>query len=61
MEQLLIVLLPLAEKYGPQIYADIVAAFSKAGYTTAQVEAIFAQVKPYSELGIDPNAPVKAA
>ncbi len=59
MEALLEIFLPLAEKYGPKIYADIVAAFTKAGYTVSQIDAIFAQVKPYDQLGIDPKAPVK--
>ena len=59
METLILTFLPLAVKYGPEIYGDIVAAFTKAGYTVPQVEAIFAQVKPYEQLGIDPNAPVK--
>jgi len=59
MEALLTILIPLAEKFGPGIYADIVAAFKKSGYTVAQIDAIFAQVKPYDQLGIDPKAPVK--
>lgn len=59
MEQLILLFLPLAVKYGPEVYADILAAFTKAGYTVAQVDTIFAQVKPYEALGIDPNAPVK--
>ena len=59
MEQLILLFLPLAVKYGPEVYSDIIAAFTKAGYTVAQVDAIFSQVKPYDQLGIDPNAPVK--
>jgi hypothetical protein len=59
MEALLNIIVPLAEKYGPGIVADIVAAFKTAGYTVAQVDAIFAQIQPYDQLGINPNAPVK--
>lgn len=59
MEQLLAVFLPLAIKYTPEIYADILAAFKKAGYTVAQIDAIFSQAKPYDQLGINPNAPVQ--
>lgn len=58
MEELLNIFLPLAEKYGPGIYADVVAAFQKKGYTAAQIDAIFSQAKPYDQLGINPNAPV---
>lgn len=53
------IVLPLVAKYGPQLIADIVSAFQKAGYTIEQVDAIFAQVKPYDQLGINPNAPVQ--
>ena len=59
MQSFLLIFLPLAEKFGPQIYADIVAAFTKNGYTVAQIDQIFSQVKPYDQLGINPNAPVK--
>jgi hypothetical protein len=59
MEALLAIIVPLAEKYGPGIVADIIAAFKKAGYTVAQIDAIFSQVLPYDQLGINPNAPVK--
>lgn len=59
MQALPEIFLPLAIKYGPEVYQDIVAAFTKAGYTVAQVEAIFAQVKPYDQLGINPSAPVQ--
>ncbi len=59
MESLLNIFVPLAIKYGPQIYADIVAAFTKAGYTVAQVDTIFADLKPYDQLGINPSAPVQ--
>lgn len=61
MSELLNIFLPLAEKYGPVIYQDIVAAFQKSGYTVTQVDAIFAQIRPYDQLGIDPNAPVSPA
>ncbi len=59
METLILALVPLAEKYGPGILADIIAAFKKAGYSVAQIDQIFSQCKPYSELGINPpaNAP----
>ncbi len=59
MEALLDIFLPLAEKYGPGIYSAIIGAFTKAGYTVAQVDAIFSQLKPYDQLGINPNAPVQ--
>lgn len=59
MESLLATFVPLAIKYGPEIYVDIIAAFKKAGYTVAQIDAIFAQAKPYDQLGINPNAPVQ--
>jgi len=58
MEALLNIIVPLAAKYGPQLIADIVGAFKKAGYTVEQVDAIFSNLKPYDALGIDPNAPV---
>ncbi len=57
MEALLNILLPLAVKYGPEIYQDILAAFKKSGYTVAQVDEIFSALKPYDQLGINPNAP----
>ncbi len=47
MEALLAAFLPLAIKYGPEIYA------------VAQIDEIFSKVKPYDQLGIDPKAPVK--
>jgi len=59
MENLLTIFMPLAIKYGPEIYSDVLAAFTKAGFSVQQVDAIFAQVKPYDQLGINPNAPVK--
>lgn len=59
MENLLAIILPLATQYGPGIVTDIIGAFKKAGYTVAQVDAIFAQVVPYNALGINPNAPVQ--
>lgn len=53
--------LELAVKYGPQLVADFIAACKKNGVTVSEVETIFADVKPYSAFGINPNAPVKAA
>ena len=50
---------PLIIKYGPQLETDIVEAIHKQGYTVAQVDAIFSDLKPYEQLGINPNAPVK--
>lgn len=48
----------LVIKYAPELVNDFKAAFTKAGYSVDQVEAIFAQVKPWEQLGINPNAPV---
>ena len=59
METILTILAPLAVQYGPQLLTDIEAAFKKAGYTVAQIDAVFAQVKPYDALGISPTAPVQ--
>lgn len=55
----LALLLPLIEKYGPQLEQDIVALLHKNGYTIAQVDAIFADLKPYEGFGINPSAPVQ--
>lgn len=59
MEAILAIVLPLVIKYAPGLIKDIQAALEKEGYTVAEIDAIFAAVKPYDELGIDPNAPVK--
>lgn len=58
MEAGLEVAASLLIKYAPELVEDVKAAFVKAGYTVAQVEAIFANVKPWEQLGINPNAPV---
>lgn len=55
----LAILAPLLIKYGPELEVDIVNALHKQGYTVAQIDAIFAQAKPYDQLGINPNAPVQ--
>lgn len=41
----------------PSIVAAVKEALQEQGYTVAEVEAIFAEVKPPGELGIDPNHP----
>jgi hypothetical protein len=49
--------LSLALKYGPQLVADLIEALKKKGITVAEVEAMFADVKPYEAFGIkDPNS-----
>ena len=49
--------LTLALKYGPQLVADLIEALKKKGITVAEVEAMFADVKPYEALNIkDPNS-----
>jgi hypothetical protein len=51
-----------AMKYGPALVEDVVEALKKKNLTIADVEAIFADVKPYSAFGIkDPNAAAAAA
>jgi hypothetical protein len=55
---LLSILEPLVVKYGPELETDIVNALHKSGYTVAQIDGVFAQAKPYDQLGINPNAPV---
>ena len=59
MEAFLAIFLPLAEKYGPGLVSDVISAFKKQGYTVAQIDQIFGQVKPYDQLGINPNAQVQ--
>ncbi len=61
METLILALVPLADKYGPKIIADIIAALKKAGYSVAQIDEIFSQCKPYDQLGINPPAIPPAA
>jgi hypothetical protein len=59
MEEIVLIALPLIAKYAPGLIGDFTAALHKAGYTITQIGAIYAQVKPYQELGINPNAPVQ--
>lgn len=42
----------------PGIVDAVKSALSKAGYSNAQIDAIFAPVLPPDQLGIDPNHPV---
>lgn len=41
----------------PNIESAVKDALTKGGYTNAQIDAIFADVKPLDQLGIDPNHP----
>lgn len=47
----------LAAKYGPEIVPTITGLFTKANPTVADVEAAFANLKPYSAYGIPDIAP----
>lgn len=51
--------LSYAAKYGPELVVAVLDALKKKGITVAEVETIFADVKPYEAFGINPNAPVK--
>ena len=42
----------------PAIVAAVKTALEKRGFSNAEIEAIFADVIPYDQLGIDPNHPV---
>lgn len=46
----------LAAKYGPDFVASIMALFKKTEITMAEVETLFASVKPYEDYNI-PAAP----
>ncbi len=50
-------LVSLADKYGPVAVQGIINLFKKADPTITDVEAAFAQLKPYSDFGIPDKAP----
>ena len=54
-------LIILAAKYGPEFVMAIIALFKKPNPTIADVEAIFADVKPYDAYGIPVTVPIKPA
>ena len=48
----------LAAKYGPELVTGIIGLFKTANPTIADVEAVFASVKPYSAYNIPETVPV---
>lgn len=48
-------LIILAAKYGPQFVSSVIALFKKEQITVAEVEQLFANVKPYEAYGIPGN------
>lgn len=54
-------ILGYAIKYGPTLLLDLVQAMEKRKMSVADVEAIFANVKPYESFGIQAPAPAAAA
>ena len=50
-------LIILAAKYGPEFVMTVIALFKKPNPTVADVEALFANVKPYAAYGIPDVAP----
>ena len=49
-------LIVLAAKYGPELVTGLIALFKKQNPTLADIEALFANVKPYDSYGIGPGA-----
>ncbi len=45
----------LAAKYGPELVMGLIGIFKKADPTLADIEALFANVKPYSAYQIGPQ------
>ena len=48
----------LAAKYGPELVVGITRLFTKADASLADIEALFANVKPYSAYFPTPDGPV---
>lgn len=46
-------------KYGPDAVASIIALFKKETATLADVETLFATIKPYEAYGIPDQIPAK--
>lgn len=57
---LIITIIGLAEKYGPQVFTMIQNLVNKKDATIADVEAAYAQLKPYSDFGIPDAIPQTA-
>lgn len=55
------VILQLVAQYGPSILAGIEGLFTKASPTVADIQAVFAGLKPYSAFGISLPAAVAPA
>ena len=55
--QLLSAIIQLAAIYGPDIVTGIEGLFKKSNPTIADVQAVFAGLKPYSDFGIPDKAP----
>ena len=47
-----------ALQYGPAFVKQVIAAFQNPAVTVADIDKLFAGVKPYSEFGIPDKAPV---
>lgn len=47
----------LVLKYGPAVLTDVEKLFEKTTVTAAEVQAIFAGLKPYAWFGIGPGTP----
>lgn len=48
-------------KYGPEVATMIIGLFKKTTVTVDDVEALFAQIKPYAAYGIPDKAPTISA
>jgi hypothetical protein len=57
MDEIISILISVIKNI-PQAVNDVELAMQKAGFTNAEIEAIFADVIDYDKLGINPNHPV---